>query len=249
MATTPLFHLGSKYGHDSLVPFGVEDHCGLALTETAVVHHGLYGCFRNLLVHAFALLIVKVYDLAYTLGLLVIAGHQQMHGGAARFHPAGGIDARTYFKDYVIYRYLVILQSRQPDDGLKPLARGLVKALKTVICQDAVLSSHGYQICGDADGHQVEEGFHPCERNGLAHGVCLYQLESHPATGQIIERVAAVGTFGVENGHCGRKLLVRKVVVADDHVHAEGFGIGYLLHGLYAAVQSYDKRVSVLVSS
>ena len=76
----------------------------------------------------------------------------------------------------------------------------------------------------------------------------LYQLESHPATGQIIERVAAVGTFGVENGHCGRKLLVRKVVVADDHVHAEGFGIGYLLHGLYAAVQSYDKRVSVLVA-
>ena len=142
----------------------------------------------------------------------------------------------------------MILQPGEPDDGLESLAGRLIEPLQTVVCQDAVLSSHGYQICGDADGNQVEEGFHPCERNGLAHGVCLYQLESHPATGQIIERVAAVGTFGVENGHCGRKLLVRKVVVADDHVHAEGFGIGYLLHGLYAAVQSYDKRVSVLVA-
>ena len=80
------------------------------------------------------------------------------------------------------------------------------------------------------------------ERNPVLGGIGLHEFETHAATRQLVERIVAVGALGIENGYGRRNLLGRKMVVADDEIHALLLRINNLFHGFDTAIEGYGQR-------
>ena len=55
----------------------------------------------------------------------------------------------------------------------------------------------------------------------------------------MMKRICRVRTFGVEYSHGGRHFFVGNVVVADDKVYVETFGISNFVDSLDSAVEYY----------
>lgn len=127
-----------------------------------------------------------------------------------------------------------------------PLLRRGIEPFETVVGQDPVLARHGYQVGGNAHGHQIQKRLHPRKREGLADRIGLDQLEAYSAAREVVERIIAVVPFGIQYGSGIRQGLVGKVVVADDDVDALFLGIPDLLDSLDAAVEGDYQRVAVL---
>ena len=76
--------------------------------------------------------------------------------------------------------------------------------------------------------------------NGIL-GKGLHELEPHATAAKVLEGIGVVFPFGIENGRSRRYRFVGFMMVADDEVDAQRFGIGDLLDGLDAAVENDDQ--------
>ena len=56
-----------------------------------------------------------------------------------------------------------------------------------------------------------------------------------------------VGAFGIKNGYCWRHLFIGDVMVADNEVDAQRFGVSYFVDGLNSAVEDDNKLYARLV--
>jgi hypothetical protein len=77
-----------------------------------------------------------------------------------------------------------------------------------------------------------------------AHG--LHEFEPHPTAAQFLVGIGAVRALRVEHRHGIGQCFARKVVVADDHVHAPCVGMVHLVHRADAAVEGDDERKPVV---
>ena len=112
--------------------------------------------------------------------------------------------------------------------------------------QDAVLPHHGHKVRGDGHDLQVQQRFQGLEVDVVFLGIALDELEAHAAAAQVVEGIVVVLPLGVQHRHGAGKLVLREVVVANDHVDALAAGVLHLLNGLDAAVQG-DKEVDAVV--
>ena len=110
-----------------------------------------------------------------------------------------------------------------------------------MVCQDAILAHDGDDVGCDGHGTEVEQFMESVELNAIVGGKSLHKFESHTAARKMRVGISVVATFGVENRHCRREYFVGHVVIADDEVDAEFFGIGYLINGFDAAVEHNDE--------
>ena len=120
----------------------------------------------------------------------------------------------------------------------KPLARILVQLLQSEMGKYPVLPHHGHEIRGYAHDKKVEQWDEAVERYPVLLRICLDKLEAHPAAGKVIERITAVGPFRIQHGDSRRQIVLRKMVVADNHINAPVCRIEDLVVGLNAAVKS-----------
>ncbi len=210
------------------------------------------GFLRHGAVYRLAVLVVGVDDVAEFFGDALVALDQQFHSrmSARRRrvfvrlvhpHAACGVDARADFEHDVVDGDVVLVQSADFDDGKQSFRRFAVQILQPEVGQDAVFVDQRHDVGGDADDQQVEQPKNPLERDAVFLGIGLHELESHAAARQFVERVGAVDPLGVQHSYGTGDLLGRKMVVADDEIHAFLFGIDDLFRGLDTAVEGDDE--------
>ena len=186
-------------------------------------------------------LVVMLVDLCTdTYGLLDIGCSEKLHSYSSGFHTACGIDTRTYLEHYVIDGYVSRLQTGKLDHSKKSFARIAVQLLQTEVCKHTVLVSYGHQVGSYADHQKVKQRNEAFERYVISLGICLDKLESHSAAGKVIERIVAVLPLRIKYSHSSRKLIFRKMMIADDHIYAFISCILDLFICLDAAVEGYD---------
>ena len=110
--------------------------------------------------------------------------------------------------------------------------------------QNAIFPHYGHDVGRNGHGTEIEQFVESVELNAIDRCKSLHKLESHTATREMRVGIAVVAAFGVENSHCRRQHFVGHVVVADDEINAEFFGISYFLIGLDAAVEHNDEAHS-----
>ena len=88
--------------------------------------------------------------------LLHILLYQQVYGLRTVLHASAGIDTRSYLEDDIAHGEFTTCQSANLDDSLQTHRWVLVQLLQSVEGHDAVLARHGYDICGDTYGTEVE---------------------------------------------------------------------------------------------
>ena len=115
-----------------------------------------------------------------------------------------------------------------------------------MIGHDAVLVDHRHYVGGDADRHQIQQSLELRCRDPVADGEPLHELEAYAAARQVGTRIGGGFKLGVEDSHGIRQRIIGHVVVADDEVYAEAFGVGYLVDRLDAAVEDYDEFDAIL---
>ena len=119
----------------------------------------------------------------------------------------------------------------------KPLARVFVQLFQSEMGKDPVLPHHGNQIRRYAHHQKVEQRYQALERDPVLLRICLDKLEPHPAARKVIERIPAVRAFRVQHRNCGRKVILGKMMVADNDIYALAGRIADLVVGLDPAVQ------------
>ena len=109
-----------------------------------------------------------------------------------------------------------------------------------------VLPAHVHHVGHRADGRQCtvpgEEGLLPVVAPQGQH-----QLQRHAHPGQRLKGVGTVRSVGVHHRGGVGELLFALVVVGDDEVHPEGFGVLRLLHAGDAAVHRDDEIHALLL--
>ena len=139
-----------------------------------------------------------------------------------------------------------LLEVGELDHREQALARVHVELLESEICKHPVLPYHGHEVGGYADDKEVQQRDEALERHAVTRRIALHQLEAYPASGEVVERIAAVLPLRVEHGHGVGNHLVWQVVVAYYHVDTPGRRVFHLVDRLYAAVEGYYQRESVL---
>ena len=180
-------------------------------------------------------------------GTTEVALHQQVHALLAVVHASRRVYARSDLEDDVAHGDLTSAQRTDVDDGFQTDARVLIQDLQSVERQYAVLVNHRHDVGSDAHGTQVEQRDEPRERYAVVLGKSLHKLEAHPTAAEVLERIAVVGTLGVEHRHSWRQRLVGHMMVTDNEVDAQTLGIGHLFNGLDATVENDDQLYSVFV--
>ena len=102
--------------------------------------------------------------------------------------------------------------------------------------QNPVLACHRNEVRCDADNEKIKKRDKRLKRNVISLGIGLNELETDSATGKIIERIMAVLSFRIEYRYRLRKLIFRKMMIADDHIYAFTAGILHLFVGLDSTV-------------
>ena len=232
--------LGQSRSHNAnhaLMPIGIVYHDGTLILHARQLSHHLTRLLRHALVQFLALLIIVVDGLRHLQCLVIVTFNEQIHRLLAVLHTSARIDARTNLEDDVTHRQILTRQSTHLQHSLHTRARIVVQLLQTMICQDAVLTHDGHDVARDADSTQVQQRYQPAERNAIADGKSLHELEAHATTRQIKIRIRVVHPFGIQNRHCRRQHLVRHMVVADDEVNALVLGILNFIDCLDATIQ------------
>ena len=103
--------------------------------------------------------------------------------------------------------------------------------------KDAVLPHHRDQIRGNADNQKIQKRHQCLKRHPVPRGISLYQLESYAAPRKIIKRIMAIFPFGIKHSHSGGQRILRKVMIANNHVYPLGCRIFHLVNGLDTAVK------------
>ena len=110
-----------------------------------------------------------------------------------------------------------------------------------MMCQDAILTHDGDDVGSNGHRTEVEKLVESIELNPIVGRKGLHELKSNATTREVGVGIAVVATLGVENCYRRREDFVRHVVIADDKVDAEFFGIGYFFGGFDAAVEYDDE--------
>ena len=97
-------------------------------------------------------------------------------------HTAGSVDTGTDLEDDITDRDLLSGQSADIDNPFQPEAGVAVQLLQPVIGEDAVLSRNRDDIRGDTDRRQLQQLLQIREREIIALGERLHELESYSAT-------------------------------------------------------------------
>src|SRR5574344_363781 len=163
--------------------------------------------------------------------------HQKIHRLLAVLDASAGIDARAYLKDDVAHGEIFSCQSTHFHHSLHTCAGIIVELLEPMISQDSIFAHDRHYVAGYADGTKVEQRNERAERNAVANGKCLHELEAYATTREVKIRVGVVHTFSIENCHSGGKCFVRNMVVANDKVYAFILGILNLFYSLDATVK------------
>ena len=203
--------------------------------------HNLVGLLGHLLVDVLALLVVFVDVMRLAECRLEVFLHQQVHTHLAVLHASRGIDAWTYLEDDVAHRDVSSAHAADVDNSLQSDVGVLVQLFQSVERQNAVFVGHGNDVCRNAYGTEVEQGYEPREGNAVVLGKRLHELEAHSAAAQMLERIRVVWPFGVQYGGSLRHHVVGNVVVADNKVYTHALGIGNLIDRFYSAVENNDK--------
>ncbi len=209
----------------------------------------MYSCDRA--VDVLAGVVARVDHVAVAGGLLVGVGHHEPHGGmpsrvgrsalGVDRHAPGRVDARADLEDQVVDRDLMLVQPADLDDRFEPLVGRFVDPLEAVIGQNAVFARQRNDVRGDAHDHQVQQGCHLRERKVVLGTIGLRQLESDAAPRQFLEGIVVVRPLGIEHRRRPGDPIPRQVVVADDEIDAQRFGILDLFARLDPAVQRDDQ--------
>src|SRR5690606_26267370 len=65
------------------------------------------------------------------------------------------------------------------------------------------------------------------------------------ATTQLFIRVRTIGLFWIKDGMGNRQILIRQMMIANDHVYTQRPGISNFFYSLYAAIQGDDEGKAV----
>ncbi len=184
-----------------------------------------------------------------------LLGEQQVEGemGATstvvvvpRKQAAGGVEARSQAKGDIDAVGLANGNARDFGQRLDARTGGGADARQAALGQDAILAQQRDDVGHRPHGHQIEERVgvdgalgDPSSRCRLKEG--LRQAIGHANAGELAERVGAVLSPRVDDGHRWWQLLGHRVVVCDDEIEAAGPGVGYLLHGTDAAVDGHGQ--------
>ena len=208
---------------------------------------------RHAAVDVLAVLIVGVDDVAELAGLLVVTLNQQLNGGKAstrggifvvfvHTHTTCCVDTRTNLKYDVVDCDVVVLETANLDYRQQARRRHTVQTLQTIIGKDAVFARQWHNVGCNTYHEQVQQMLNILEGDIMLLGISLHEFETHSATRQLIERIVAIGALWVENCYGRRNLLRRKMVVADNEIHALLSRINNLFYGLNTTVEGYRKR-------
>ena len=214
-------------------------HQGAALLGRGLLDL-LHGLGIDGLLHALALPVQGAQLPGQTLCLAGIGAQQQVRRHIRRAHTAGGVDAGGQDKADLHGGHGLVGQARLPQQGVQTDEIRPADRCQPPGDDGPVLVGHLHHVGHGADGGQ---GAVPGQQ-GLLPALApqgQHQLQRHAAPGQVLEGIAAVKPVGVHHRAGGRQLLLALMVVGDDHVHAQGVGIGHLLHAGDAAVHRYQQ--------
>ena len=259
--------LGQTGGHDAddaLAPMGLEYHGGRCLAQLLVRGDFRQRLVGGLMVERLAFGIEGIDFFADFIGLRRVFAQQQFDGFLTVGDAAGGIDTRADKEDEVaVGQFFVEIEARTAlrhhvrvfEQCFNARRRFCIDLLEAVVGKDAVLARNGYDVGGDADGHEVEQRIDAFGHNGLPFvrvgklflHAGLDELETHTATRQFGVGVTAVDAFGVEHRVGFRQGFAGAVVIAYDDVDAFFFGITHFFMVLDAAVQHDEQFGTALV--
>jgi len=160
------------------------------------------------------------------------------------------VDSWANLEDNVTHgEFLVLfLDVADVNDAFQPNAGAVVQLLESVVGQDAVFSTDGYNIGGNAHCNQVEQRLEVLVKiDVVVLGKGLHELKAHTTTRELVVGIGVVGALGIEHSNSIRQGVVRYVVITNDEVNAFGLGVLDFLNGFDAAVQGNDQGVSVFV--
>ena len=112
---------------------------------------------------------------------------------------------------------------------------------KAVLHQHAVLAPEGDDVADGADSGEVGIVLEQAVDVRVLAFDGLYQLEGNADSRQLLELAGTVGTVQVDD-RCGVGQDIRNgVVIGDDGIYAEGFGVCDLIDGGNAVVDGHDE--------
>ena len=176
-------------------------------------------------------------------GLFLIFTEQQFEGHGGGVHAARRVDAgRKAVADglrrHRLARVAACLQKR-----LQTGAHGILQNGKALPHQRAVLPGERHHIRDGAQRRKVAVHVQQFRRVGaLQRGG---QLEGHPRAAQFLERAFIIGALGIHHRHRLRQRVGGKMVVGDDQINAQFFGVTGLLHGGDAVVHRHHQRIAL----
>ena len=131
-------------------------------------------------------------------------------------------------------------------NGFQPYAGLAVYLLQTIVGKYTVLTRQRHHIRRNAYRHQVQILQQILEREVSLALKSRYQFEAYAATAQLLVRIGGVLPLGIQ--HCPRlrQLLGRKMVVADDEIHAFLLCESNLFMSLYSAIEA-DYQLEIVV--
>ena len=234
-----LAEAGGNDAHHPLVPVLAGQHQGAALAgrETADLVNGVGA---DILLHALALPVELAELPGKLLSPLRVGALQKLRRQVRLPHAPGGVDPGGEGKAHLDGGERLIRKPRLPQQRVEPGEIRVGQGLQPAGNDGPVLPLHQHHIRDGADGGQ---GAVPGEKGVLpalaSQGQNQLQSDAHAR--QVLEGIRAVRSVGIHHGHRLRKLLPALMVVRYHHVHAQGRGIGHLLHARHAAVHGDEQ--------
>ena len=112
----------------------------------------------------------------------------------------------------------------------------MVELFQAIIGHDAIFLNYRHQVGSYRHGAEVEKRREFGERNAIIFSPTLHEFKAHAAAAEMLKGIAVVGAFGIEDGYCWRHCLVGHMVVANDEIDTQLFGVGDFVDGLDTAV-------------
>ena len=162
-------------------------------------------------------------------------------------HAPGGIDSRSHLKRHLArVRRFALRESRHIEQRPQARIAYPIQPRQASFHDHPILAGERHHVGHRRDRHQFQQRIDQALAAALLPAEIpnqrIHQLQRHTGSAQILLRIAAIGTIGIQHGHRRRKLGFGQVVIGHDHVDPQPRGVLDHLVGANPRVHADDER-------
>jgi len=222
----PLHHAAGDDSHHAAMPAFAREHQGGIHIGDRLLDALLEDRLGDLALGLLAVFIqlVELFGQRSRLNGIVGEKHFDHIGGAG--HASGCVDARRDAKCHLPGAGRgTRLESRHVEQRAQARIPHVAQPFQSALHDHAVFAGKRHHIGHRGNRHQlqqrIDQPLAPRRVPAQGRNECVDQLQRHARAAQVLFRVSAIGTIGIEHGRGGRQLGFRQMVIGDDHVDAQ----------------------------